>query len=212
MVLRFFFRSCWVEIQMINGNKLYEDHCRPFKLFQETWFVNGILKFPDIMSSVFNNSTGKNLYTWQFSFVHSMGYLLRKSKILLSFPLIWYKDTFISWQGVQFNRVFEIFALKNPEINFVLPFCMKVVVAPIYWQDVSVVMISWSFGIGRVILFVVSNAFWIFTFLRKLGCPFYFRIRFLPVITSSEGDKRKTKNLVCMWIRLCNIQYMIAIA
>ena len=170
------------------------------------------------MSSVFNNSTvisdstDKNLYIWQFSFVHPMRCLLRKSKILLSFPLIWYKDTFISWQGVQFNRVFEIFALENPEINFVLPFCMNVVVAPIYWQDVSVVMISRSFGIGRVILFVVSNAFWIFTFLRKLGCPFYFRIRYLPVITSSKGDKRKTKNFVCIWIRLCNIQYMIAIA
>lgn len=151
------------------------------------------------MSSVFNNSTvisdstDKNLYTWQFSFVHSMGCLLRKSKILLSFPLIWYKDTFISWQGVQFNRVFEIFALKNPEINFVLPFCMKVVVAPIYWQDVSVVMISWSFGIGRVILFVVSNAFWIFTFLRKLGCPFYFRIRFYLLLHLLKEIKEKRK-------------------
>ena len=33
-------------------------------------------------------------------------------------------------QGVQFICVFESFALKNPEINFVLPLCMNIV-API---------------------------------------------------------------------------------
>ena len=147
--------------------------------FQEIWFVNGILKFQDIMSSVFNNlrvisdSTDKNLYTWQFSFVHSMGCLLRKCKVFLSSPLIWYKDAFISWQGVQFNRVFEIFALKKPEINFVLPFCMNIV-ALIYWRDEPVVMISWFFGIGRVIVFVVSNAFWNFYILEKVGMSILF--------------------------------------
>ena len=31
-------------------------------------------------------------------------------------------------QGVLFNCVFESFALKTPEINFVLPLCMNIVV------------------------------------------------------------------------------------
>ena len=53
---------------MINRNKHYEDYCLPFeRFFQKTLFEKGILKFPDIISSVFNNltvisdSTDKNL-------------------------------------------------------------------------------------------------------------------------------------------------------
>ena len=43
---------------MINRNKHYEDYCLPFeRFFQETLFEKGILKFPDIISSVLNNLT-----------------------------------------------------------------------------------------------------------------------------------------------------------
>ena len=62
---------------------------------QETWFVKGILKFQNDLT-VFSDSTDKNLHTLQPSLVHSMRFLLIKSEMLLSFPLVWYKDVFIS--------------------------------------------------------------------------------------------------------------------
>ena len=112
-------------------------------------------------------------------------------------------------QSLQFNCAFDSFAPKNSEFNFVLPLRMNIV-APIAWQNVSILMISWSFGTGRVIVFAVSNAFCKFIISLSLDVYSNVELDSLPATTSSEGDK-KMKNLVCIWISLCKIQYMIAI-
>lgn len=93
-------------------------------------------------------------------------------------------------QGVQLNCAFKSFGPKNSKINFVLPLRMNIV-APIAWQNVSILMISWSFGTGRVIVFAVSNAFC--KFIISLSWDVHSKVELdsLPATTSSIGNKKQ---------------------